>query len=61
MKWTEGLNRDVLQCKKKAQEIPSLDNPTLNQNGRKKGYIQLMKELWEDCLGIDFLYGDEAS
>ena len=48
MKWTEGLNRDVLECKKKAQQILSLDNPPLNQNGMKKGYIQLIKELWED-------------
>ena len=48
MKWPEELNRHVLQCKKKAQEILSLDNPPLHQNGRKKGYIQLMKELWEN-------------
>ena len=37
MKWTKGVNKDVLQCKK-STGILSLDNPPLNQNGRKKGY-----------------------
>ena len=48
-KWTEEMNKDVLECKERAQELFSSENPPLSQNGgRKKGYIQLMKELWDD-------------
>lgn len=47
IKWTEKMNSDVLQCKIRAQEIIFNDKP-LNQNGRKKGYTLVMKELWEE-------------
>ena len=46
--WTEEMNRDVLECKERALEIISSDDPPLSQNGRKKGYIQVMKELWHE-------------
>ena len=48
VKWTEQMNRDVLECKKKAQELISSENPPCNENGRKRGYIDFMKELWDD-------------
>ena len=50
-KWTEEMNRDVLECKERAQVLKSSENPSLNVNkstGRKIGYIQLMKQLWEE-------------
>ena len=48
VKWTEQMNKDVLECKKKAQELVSSENPLCNENGRKRGYIHVMKELWDD-------------
>ena len=42
VKWTEQMN------KKKAQELISSENPPCNENGRKRGYIDVMKELWDD-------------
>ena len=45
------MNRDVLECKERAQVLKSSENPSLNVNkstGRKIGYIQLMKQLWEE-------------
>ena len=48
VKWTEQMNKDVLECKKKAQELVSSENPPCNENGRKRGYIDVMKELWDD-------------
>ena len=48
VKWTEQINKDVLECKKKAQELVSSENPPCNENGRKRGYIDVMKELWDD-------------
>ncbi|XP_020912133.1 uncharacterized protein LOC110249894 [Exaiptasia diaphana] len=51
--WTEDMNRAVLECKRKAQESLLKDCPT-KQNGRKKGYIQIMKELWDD-MGYGYL------
>ena len=42
------MNKDVFECKKKAQELVSSENPPCNENGRKRGYIDVMKELWDD-------------
>ena len=47
-KWTEQMNDDVLQCKRKAKELISSQNPPRNENGKKKGYIEVMKQLWDD-------------
>ena len=30
------------------QELVALDSAPLNRNGRKKGYIEVMKQLWEE-------------
>ena len=48
LKWTELMNDDVLECKRQALELVSSAHPPRYQNGRKKGYIQLMRELWEE-------------
>ena len=42
------MNKDILECKKKAQVLVSSENPPYNENGRKRGYIDVMKELWDD-------------
>lgn len=48
VKWTEQMNKDILECKKKAQELISSENRPCNENGRKRGYIDVMKELQDD-------------
>ena len=48
VKWTEQMNKDVLECKKKAQELVFSENPPCNENGRKRGYIDVLKELCDD-------------
>ena len=48
MKWTNQMNNDVLECKRRAQELVASDGAPLNRNGRKKGYIEIMKQLWEE-------------
>ena len=40
------MNVDVLECKGKAIEITSSENPPLGVNGKKKGYIEVLEELW---------------
>ncbi|CAB3981349.1 Hypothetical predicted protein [Paramuricea clavata] len=47
LKWTEQMNTDLLECKKKAMEFLKSENPPCHVNGRKKGYIQVMKDLWD--------------
>ena len=47
VKWTEQMNVDVLECKRRAQDLVSSNNPPRNNNGRKKGYMEVMKEFWE--------------
>lgn len=41
------MNQDVLECKRKAQELITSDRAPVNGNGRKKGYIEVMKDLWD--------------
>lgn len=48
IKWTEGMNNFLLDCKSKAKMLAESENPPRLENGRKKGYMRLMKELWDD-------------
>ena len=48
LKWTEQMNWDLLECKKRAKELVGSDTPPCNENGRKKGYIEIMKQLREE-------------
>ena len=48
LKWTHQMNKDVLDCKRKALEMVESDNPPRKDDGRKKGYIELMKQLWDE-------------
>lgn len=36
------MNKDVLSCKKEAMTVIASDS-----SGKKKGYIKVMKELWD--------------
>ena len=53
VKWTDQMNEDLLECKRKAQELITSSGAPVNANRRKKGYIEIMKNLW-DAKG----YGD---
>ena len=49
VKWTERImNNDILECKKKGKEMVSSNNPPYYANGRKKCYIEVMKDLWNE-------------
>ena len=52
-KWTEQMKADLLTSKWEAVAITLLKQPTVDGNGREKGYIRIMNELW-DAIG----YGD---
>ena len=45
VKWMERMNSDILECKQKAKEMVSSNNPPYYTNGRKKGYIEVIKDL----------------
>ena len=47
VKWTERMNNDILECKKKAKELASSENPPCSENGRKRGYVDITKGLWD--------------
>ena len=51
MKWTEKMNKDLVDFKRKAKELVSSDNPPCNENRTRRGYIEVMRELW-DGLGL---------
>ena len=48
VKWTNQMNNDVLEGKRRAQELVASDSAPLNRNGRKKGCIEVLKQLWEE-------------
>ena len=48
IKWTHNMVQDLLACKDKAIGLTNSQNPPLLRNGRKKGYMGIMKELWDD-------------
>ena len=48
------MNKDLLECKKRAKELVASETPPCNENGRKKGYIEVMKQLWDER-GYDHL------
>ena len=47
IKWNEAANSDILQCKRQAQLLVNSENPPCFDNGRRKGYMRIMKGLWE--------------
>ena len=49
LKWTTEMNNTLLDCKAKAQALTNSQNPPRKENGRKKGYMAIMKELWDNC------------
>ena len=52
-KWTEQMTADLPSCKREAVAMTRMEQPSLGGNWKKKGYIRIMKELW-DAKG----YGD---
>ena len=47
VKWSDRMNSDLLECKRRAKELTSSQDLLCNANGKKEGYIIVMKELWE--------------
>ena len=41
------MNDDLLSCKRQAVAMASSEQPPLEKNGRKKGYIKIMREIWD--------------
>jgi len=39
------MNSDLLECKRQALFLAKSENPPVKDNGRRKGYMELMKEL----------------
>lgn len=39
------MNSDLLECKTKAKDMTSSENPPRELSGRKKGYMKVMEEL----------------
>jgi len=52
--WTEEMNNLVLQCREKALKLLNSEDPPRYENGRKIGYMRLLKDFWEE-LGMEHL------
>ena len=47
IQWTDKMNDNLLECKQKALDLAKSSNPPRLDSGRKKGYMPVMKDLWE--------------
>ena len=47
LKWTDEMNSTLLDCKRKAQQMVKSNAPEVIDGNRKKGYMGVMKELWD--------------
>ena len=47
IRWSEQMNSDLLDCKRQAPLLAKWKNPPLKDNGRREGYMELVKELWD--------------
>ena len=41
------MNSDLLEYKRQAPLLAKSENPPVKDNGRRKGYMELLKELWD--------------
>ena len=54
IKWMDEMNVGLLSCRKSAQLRVKSYEPPLAENGRRKGYMRVMKELWDE-MGYEHL------
>lgn len=54
IKWMGEVNVALLSCKKSAQLLVKSNEPPLAENGRRKGYMLVMKERWDE-MGYEHL------
>ena len=47
IRWSEQMNSGLLDCKRQALLLAKWENPPVKDNGRRKGYRDPMKELWD--------------
>ena len=47
IRWSEQMNSDLLECKRQALLLAKSENPPVKDNGRRKGYMVVIKELWD--------------
>ena len=48
LKWSSKMNSDLLECKLKARQRVASENAPRKANGWKIGYMDVMKDLWEE-------------
>ena len=54
LKWTDEINSTLLECKRKAVLMTKSNAPEAMDGNHKKGYMEIMKELW-DQHGYEYL------
>ena len=46
LKWTEAMNTKLLECKGEAKDLVQSKDPPRKEDGKKQGYMAIMKQLW---------------
>ena len=48
LKWAESMNTKLLECKRQAKVIVQSKDPPRKEDGKKQGYMAIMKQLWDN-------------
>ena len=48
LKWTEAMNTKLLECKREAKDLVQSKDPPRKEDGKKQGYMAIMKQLWDN-------------
>ena len=48
LKWTEAINTKLFECKREAKDLVQSKDPPRKEDGKKEGYMAIMKQLWDN-------------
>ena len=61
LKWTEAMNTKFLECKREAKDFVQSKDPLRMADGKKHGYMAIMKQLWDNSEFADLNISTQES
>ena len=55
LKWTEAMNTKLLECTREAKDLVQAKDPPRKEDGKKQGYMAIMKQLWDNSEFADLI------
>ena len=61
LKWTEAMKTKLLECKREAMDFVQSKDPPRKADGKKQGYMAIMKQLWDNSEFADLNISTQIS